>query len=156
MPIARSLEHYMTREGLHYDVVIHPHTKTSMETAHAAHVPGDALAKAVILEDEDGYLMAVVPATHHIELGILHRKLGRPLRLAAKEDLAHLFDDCAIGAIPPIGKIYGLPTIVDEVLSECPNLYLEAGDHEELIRLDGGEFDFLYSGARRGCFSRHV
>lgn len=156
MPIARSLEHYMIREGLHFDTVIHPHTKTSMETAQAAHIPGDALAKAVILEDEDGYLMAVVPATHHIELGILRKELGRPLRLAAEEDLAHLFDDCAIGAIPPIGRIYGLPTVVDEALSECSDLYIEAGNHEELIHLNGDEVGTLFSGARRGCFSRHI
>ncbi|MCC6207713.1 MAG: YbaK/EbsC family protein [Gammaproteobacteria bacterium] len=156
MAIARSLERYITREGFDFDIVVHPHTMSSMETAQAAHIPGDALAKAVILEDEDGYLMAVIPATHHVNLGMLRKDLGRPLRLAAERDIAHIFDDCVAGAIPPIGRIYGLPSVVDEALSERSDIYIEAGNHEELVHLDGGEFGTLFSGARRGCFSHHV
>lgn len=156
MAIAHTLEDYMVRQGIHYDVVMHPHTKSSMETAEAAHIPGDALAKAVILEDDDGYLMAVVPATHHIRLGALRRQLRRALRLASERDIARIFNDCDTGAIPPLGMLYGLPTLVDDALAERDDLYFEAGDHEELIHLDGVEFDTLFASAQHGHFSRHL
>jgi Ala-tRNA(Pro) deacylase len=156
MSIAHTLEDYMVRQGIHFDVVMHPQTKSSMETAEAAHIPGDALAKAVILEDDDGYLMAVVPATHHIKLGKLRKQLRRELRLATERDVARIFNDCVTGAIPPLGMLYGLPTVVDDALAQRPDLYFEAGDHEELIHLDGGEFDNLFATAQHGRFSRHL
>jgi Ala-tRNA(Pro) deacylase len=156
MSIAHTLEDYMVRQGIHYDVVMHPHTRSSMETAEAAHIPGDALAKAVILEDDDGYLMAVVPATHHIMLGRLGKQLQRSLRLATERDIAPIFDDCIKGAIPPLGMLYGLRTVVDDALAEESDLYFESGNHEELIHLDGGEFETLYASAQHGRFSRHL
>jgi len=156
MPIAHTLEDYMVRQGIHYDIVMHPHTKSSMETAEAAHIPGDALAKAVILEDGDGFLMAVVPATHHIRLGKLRKQLSRELRLATEHDVAQIFGDCVTGAIPPLGMIYGLPTVVDDALADRADLYLEAGNHEELIHLDGGEFESLFATAQHGRFSHRI
>lgn len=156
MSIAPTLEFYMAQQGIHYDVLAHPHTGSSMETAEMAHVPGDALAKAVILEDEDGYMMAVVPATHHIQLGKLRKQLRRELRLSAERDISRIFSDCDVGAIPPLGMIYGLPTVVDDALAEHSDIYIEAGDHEDLIHLDGSEFGNLYATAQHGRFSARI
>ena len=64
MSIAASVQDYLAREGVAYDTIAHEHTRDSAHSAQAAHVPGDRLAKCVMLEDDQGYLMAVVPATH--------------------------------------------------------------------------------------------
>ena len=61
MAIASKVQDFLTRRGLHYDVLTHPHSRCSMETAHLANVPIHALAKSVVLEDDSGYLMAVLP-----------------------------------------------------------------------------------------------
>ena len=65
---------------------------------------GDQLAKGVVLEDDKGYVMAVVPSTHKIDMTILDRYLGRNLELATETELCQLFHDCEVGAIPPIGS----------------------------------------------------
>ncbi len=156
MAIAHTLEDYMMSKGVRYEVISHPRTLSSLETAEAAHIPGDALAKAVLLEDDDGYLMAVVPATHHIKLGRLSEQLNRKLRLAVESELTPLFKDCQTGAVPPLGMAYGMPTIVDDSLIEQSEIYFEAGDHEDLIRLSGGLFQSLLAGARHGRFSQRV
>lgn len=156
MAIAHTLEDYMMSREIHYEVVPHPPTHSSLETAQAAHIPGDALAKAVLLEDDDGYLMAVIPATHHIKLGRLSEQLKRKLRLAVESELTPLFKDCQPGAVPPLGMAYGMPTIVDDSLTEQPDIYFEAGDHEELIHLSGGRFMSLLSDAQHGRFSQRM
>lgn len=157
MSIAHTVEDYMVRQGIHYDVVTHRETGSSMETAQAAHVPGDAVAKAVILEDEEGYVMAVVPATHQVRLAKLRKQLQRNLlRLADESDLSRLFRDCSSGAIPPLGMIYGLPTVVDDALAEKTDLYFEAGDHRDLIHMDADGFEALFATAQHGRISHHV
>ncbi len=104
MSIATSVESYLSREGILYDTLHHAPTKDSMHSAQAAHIPGDRLAKCVLLEDDNGFLMAVVPATHKVDLGALHRALNRDLGLATDRALIELFRDCEPGAVPPLGS----------------------------------------------------
>jgi Ala-tRNA(Pro) deacylase len=69
MTIAASVQDCLAREGVHYDTIAHERTRDSSHSAHAAHIPGDRLAKCVLLEDDKGFLMAVVPASHKVDLG---------------------------------------------------------------------------------------
>jgi Ala-tRNA(Pro) deacylase len=156
MAIARKLEEYMVGRGVAYDVVMHPHSHSSMETAERAHVPGNCLAKSVVLEDDNGYLMAVLPSTYHVRLSELSRELNRKLRLATEDELKTLFTDCETGAIPPVGTAWGMTTVIDESLATQPEIYFEAGDHERLIRMKGDAFMALMPGAALASFSHRI
>lgn len=156
MAMASTLRAYLEERGIHYDLVSHPLTADSMSTAALAHVPGDQLAKSVVLEDERGYLMVVLPSTHRVRLGTLHKSLHRPLGLATERELARLFADCKTGAVPAVGQAYGLETMVEDSFGDCPDVYFEAGDHAALVHLSGREFGRLMEGLPHGQFSRHI
>jgi Ala-tRNA(Pro) deacylase len=156
MAIAITLQQYLDKSGIVYDVLPHAHTQTSLDTAQTTHVPPEQIAKSVILEDESGYLMAVIPASHHIDLGQLSRQLERRLGLATENELDGLFRDCATGAIPPIGEAYQMEVVMDDSLEKCPDVYFEAGDHMDLIHVDGPAFLQLMQHAWHGYFSRPV
>jgi Ala-tRNA(Pro) deacylase len=143
MAIASTVSNYLAEHDVSYDVLTHPHTATSSESAEASHVPGNRLAKSVVLEDERGYLMVVLPASRHVDLGELHRVLKRDLGLATETELGTLFSDCEIGALPAIGPAYGLETVIDDAIAEQPDIYFEAGDHEQLIHVSAEAFEAL-------------
>ena len=130
-----------------------PHTSSSHETATAAHVPEDQLAKSVVLEDPEGYVLAVLPASRRVSIGKLREQLNRTVELASEGELQELFDDCETGAIPPLGAAYGIPSVVDDALLEASEIYFEAGDHGDLVHMRGDEFLSLLSGSRHGRFS---
>ena len=156
MGMAITLRDYLWQKGTEYDVVDHPHAQSSLNIAAVAHVPGDRLAKTVVLEDATGYLMVVVPATHQVRLGVLRKQLKRNLRLAKEFDLAYLFKDCELGAIPPIGQAYGIETVIAEDLAQQADIYFEAGDHRGLIHLSGSQFLELTSGVVQRQFTRRI
>lgn len=153
MPIAKTVTDYLQKHRVPYSVVPHVRTYSSKDSAQRAHVRPERLAKAVVLIGRGGYVMVVVPGDRHVEVHALSHKLGRELALVPETSLAPLFKDCAPGAIPPIGPAYGMETIVDDSLVGQPEVYFEAGDHEELIRVDGEQFLRLLSEARHGQFS---
>lgn len=155
MAIASKVQDYMTQHSLRYDVLTHPHSHNSMETAQLAHIPGKCLAKTVVLEDDNGFLMAVLPSTHHVQLGKLSRTLNCRLRLATERELAKLFDDCELGAIPPLGPAYGMRMVVDDSLSDYPEIYFEAGDHEKLIQMSREDFMAMMEDADHTRFGEH-
>jgi Ala-tRNA(Pro) deacylase len=153
MAMAISLEQYLIKNQIRYDVMTHQPTNHSMATAHAAGVPAARLAKSIVVCDEQSFLVAVIPATHRLQLGRLRRLLARPVRLATEEELQSLFRDCAIGAIPPLGPVYGLDVIIDDSLNEQPEIFFESGDHQELIHVSGIDFHRLLPKAKYGSFT---
>lgn len=155
MTIAPKLQDFLATRQVAYEVLSHPRTLSSSASAQAAHVPGRRLAKAVVVEDDRGYVLAVLPSTHHVALSELGKALHRTgLHLAHEEELAKLFDDCDLGALPLTGQAYGMPVIVDEDLDAQPEVYFEAGDHEHFVHMTQGEFFRLTADAPRAHFSR--
>ena len=153
MAIANTVEKFLETNHIAFDVVTHPHTSTSLKTAHAAHIAEDCLAKAVLLEDDEGYMVAVLPASHHVRLGMLRNQTGRNVRMATVRKVSELFPDCERGAIPVLACAYGIETVLDDSLMEQPDIYFEAGDHEELIHMTCKQFEEMMSSAVHTQFS---
>ncbi len=155
MALAKTVEDYLGDLNVSYDLLPHTRTATSIRTASAAHVPAHQIAKGVMLEDDAGYVMAVLPADRRVHLGALREQLGRRMGLATEQELGTMFQDCTLGAVPPVGEAYGIETVVDDELSEGGDVYFEAGDHEELVHLPREAFLLLHGQARRGHFSKN-
>ncbi len=156
MAIALTLKQYLEHCNIDYDVVRHKPTSNSMDTAAVAHVPGDRLIKSVILKDDTGFLMAVLPSTYHVKLGALDRQLRRHLGLVTEDELGELFSDCELGAIPPVGNAYHVDTIIDKRVMDHSDIYFEAGDHTQLIRMNSESFKRLMVDATQGEFTQHI
>ena len=153
MTVARTLENYLREHAVPYKVVEHPRAVSSKATAGAAHLEPDDVAKAVLLGDERGYVMAVLPGGRHVELHKLCDKLRRKLGLVSEERLARVFQDCELGAIPPIGPAYNIETVVDESLVGRKRVWFVGGDHDRLLAVEGEDFVRLLGRARFGRFS---
>jgi len=153
MAIAQTVSGYLQSRHVAYDVIAHPYSDSSRKAAEAAHIPPEQLAKAVILHDQQGFLMAVVSGGRNVSLEDLRNKLGRRLSLAPETRLAQVFRDCESGAIPPLGPAYGMETIMDDSLAGQPEVYFESGDHRGLIRVSGEEFLILLREAMHGNIS---
>jgi Ala-tRNA(Pro) deacylase len=71
-----------------------------------------------------------------------------------ESELGSLFADCEIGALPAIGPAYGMETFIDDTIAEQPDIYFEAGDHEQLIHVSAEAFETLMGErVQRGHFS---
>lgn len=156
MAIAMKLKEYLDQEHVKYDVIDHPYSDTSMQTAQEAHIPGDKIAKAVLLHDDAGFVLAVVPATHKVLLGKLHKSFKRYLTLADENEIQDVFDDCSAGAIPPVGKAYNMDVIYDDSLNRSEDIYFEAGDHISLVHVSRDDFKALLDKVPHGMISRHM
>ncbi len=150
MGMATRLKWYLDSHKVCYEIVHHAHSSTSIESAHAAQIPEGRVAKCILLEDERGYLMAILPASCRIDMKALREFLHRSLELASEAELEIVFADCEVGAVPAIGRAYGIPAVIDDSLMRMPDLYFDAGDHEDLVHLSGSAFRALLSGSAHG------
>jgi Ala-tRNA(Pro) deacylase len=153
MATALTIEQYLDRNGVAYDMLHHAPTMSSLRTAEASRVPANELAKSVVLKKDRGYLLAVLPASQQLEWQALRGWLDQNLALATEDEIAWLFPDCTPGAVPPFGEAYGIDTVFDDSISEQADIYFEGGDHATLVHMAGPTFCKLMAHAKHGRFS---
>ncbi|WP_072375217.1 YbaK/EbsC family protein [Hyphomicrobium sp. NDB2Meth4] len=149
MGIALTLQEYLDDKHVPYDVMRHKRTHCSFDTARASHVPGDRLAKGVVLTREGGFVVAVVPATARVRLDVIEKMLRCPVDLATEDEIGELFPDCDVGAVPALADAYAVDAFIDESFDKQPDIYLEGGDHRSLVHMTGEAFRNIMRDARR-------
>ena len=153
MAVAKKVIGYLRSHAIEYDLVEHEPTATASESAAASRLRRDQIAKAVLVKGEDGYFLAVVPASHRIRLGELGSCMEEAVDLATEEEASRIFSDCSRGAIPPLGDPYGIDVIVDHSLEIPHDVYFEGGDHRTLVHVTDDQFAELMQSALHGSFS---
>jgi Ala-tRNA(Pro) deacylase len=139
MRMARTVQTNLDQAHCVYDIVAHPHSATSLESARVAQVPAERLAKSVILDDRRGhYMMAVLPANRHLDMSKV-QSTG-DWQLTQESGLPHLFGDCERGAIPALGRAYNMDMWIDPSLTRQNDVYLEAGNHHYLVHMSMDEY----------------
>jgi len=83
----------------------------------------------------------VLSADHQIDLKKIGKAIGKAASLAKERDFKSLFPDCAIGAMPPFGNLYGLPTYVDKRLAQEDYIVFEAGSHTDAIKVSYRDYE---------------
>jgi Ala-tRNA(Pro) deacylase len=141
MPILTKLREFLDANGVAYEVLSHPRAITAQEVAAAQHVPGQEMAKVVMVRAGQDYLMAVVPAPYVVDLKSLAQTMGTEgLRLATETEFTGLFPQCEPGAMPPFGNLYGLRVWVDQALTADEEIVFNAGTHEQVARMHYADF----------------
>lgn len=156
MAMSITLSEYLKDRHIPFDVLEHKATNTAMTTADVSHIPGESLAKGVLMRDPKGFLLAVIPAAHVLEPELLEIQVGGPVEMAHEGDMRTIFEDCDLGAIPALGEPFGLRTVWDDSLADAGEVYIEGGDHRTLVQIGHDDFMKMLADKEHGVFSHHM
>lgn len=155
MPILKKLQEFLDKNKIKYRVITHSLAYTAQEIAAAEHVPGDQVAKVVIVKREGTPVMTVLPATYRIDFEMLRTALGgKAIRLETEEEFSGLFPGCETGAEPPFGNLFNLEVWVDTALTKNEDITFNAGTHRQTIRMCYEDFARLVR-PKVANFARH-
>ncbi|MDP6453247.1 MAG: YbaK/EbsC family protein [SAR202 cluster bacterium] len=147
---------YLEMNDVEYQSHQHPEVFTAQEVAEIEHVPGQLVAKVVVVFADDEMVMLALPADHKVNLKDLAEAVGaRDVRLAYEDEFADRFSDCEIGAMPPFGAMYDIPVFVDSSLTEDDTIYVQAGTHTETLSLSYSDYERLEK-PKVCAFARHL
>lgn len=143
MPV-KKMKDFLDSNGIKYVTFQHSPAYTAQEIAQSAHIPGKNLAKTVILKVDGKLAMAVIPASHHVDVESLRDTAqATTVELSSEQEFKDLFPDCETGAMPPFGNLYDMSVFVSEALAEDEAIAFNAGTHTELIGLAYCDFERL-------------
>jgi Ala-tRNA(Pro) deacylase len=134
---------FLLEQHIPFETLLHPPAFTAQKRAHFLRVPGRQVAKSVLLHGPEGYLLAVLPATQHVDTEQVALALGGPVRLADDDEIASVFRDCEWGVVAPFGTLYGLPVLLDAGIAPDALMVFETTTHVEAVRLRCRDFERL-------------
>jgi Ala-tRNA(Pro) deacylase len=141
MPILKRLKAVLDDTKIPYEVYNHALAYTAQEIAAKQHFSGNEMAKVVMLEVDDQLVMGVVRGNDKINLNEVRDSLGaRHVRLATEDEFIARFPECEIGAMPPLGNLFGLKVYVDPALARDEYIYFNAGNHVQTVHMKYKDF----------------
>jgi Ala-tRNA(Pro) deacylase len=123
--------------GVKYELLPHAHTESALAEAQSLGVSADEVAKTLIVKLPEGYLRTVLPASARVDLRKVRELQGggrHKVHLATEEDLRRDYPEFELGAVPPIGGRSD-PVVVDSRIAARRDVVLEAGSHDESLRI---------------------
>lgn len=148
------MERFLDQHLIPFDIIAHPHTQTSAETARAAGIAPSRVAKGVLLDGVDCQMVAMIPANREIHLGRLGLHHDMEFSLAEEASVSQLFSECEPGVVPGLPNAWGVAVVWDDNLMAQPDIYLEAGDHERLLHIETRYLREAFGGAPHCHFSQ--
>jgi len=136
MAILPKLRDLLDQHRVEYTHHVHPLVYTAKELASAEHLPEHEVVKTVVFLGDNGFGMAVLCADCMVDLFELRSALGLTrLRLATETELADLFPECELGAMPPFGNLFGMAVFVDSRVAGEEYIAFNAGTHRDVVIL---------------------
>ncbi len=141
MSIPQRIRMYLDSQEIPYEWLRHAEAFTAQEVAHALHLSGKRLAKTVVVEADRRMVMVVLPASHRLVMSELRGVLeAREVKLIPEAELEKIFPGCDLGAIPPLGDLYGMDVWVDRTIADQEDIVFNAGTHLDAVRMKYGDF----------------
>lgn len=150
------LQDYLDAMGIAYRLSSHGTAYTSQDLAAQEHVTGKKVIKPVLISVDGKPCLCALPASYRVDLMRLREQLhAHSVELIDETELHELFPDCEIGAEPPVGKLYGIPTLMDTSLLSDDQVTFQAGNHTTAVTLSMRDYQRLVE-PQIGDFSRHA
>jgi len=141
---------FLEDQRVPFESLPHAPAYSAEKRAKYLHVPGRQVAKSLLLRTPRGFVLAILPATHQVDLPLLADEFGGAVRLASDAEIGEVFRDCEWGVVPPFGTLYELPILLDDSFSPESLLVFDGQTHVEALRMRCADFERLERPTRLG------
>ncbi len=156
MECAERMKEYLGANDVPFEIMTHTQAFTMPEVAAALHIPGQQVAKVVMVKDDGKMAMLVTSAAQRLDFPKARALLGADkIDLAKEEEFGDLFPDCEVGAMPPFGNLYNVPVYVDQALAEEEDIIFRVGSHHQAMKIAYSDYARLAQPIT-GKFAKHL
>lgn len=152
MNLPDAVRSYLDRRRLPYRLIACPSGETLPQIAERLAIPLQWVARIVLLKDESGLVMAILPCSHILDFSILCQLLRRDLEPLHGAETASFFKSygCATNSYPPLPEVFGVLALVDTSLdaNDEDEIHFDSGSGNLLVGMRSADFRLLLAQAR--------
>ena len=152
MPISKKLEKFLRENKVKYEPIEHRIVYTAFDKAQTLRVPQKIIGKTLVLKIDPvgkpsasngasrGYALALIPANKNLDKGKFKKVTKvKNINFVKEAWIKKNIKGVKIGAIPPFGNLWKLPTFVDRSLIN-QSLAPKAPPRGVAIIVNGGDW----------------
>ena len=152
---------FLKAAGVTPTITDHKAVLTCEEAAEVRGVELASGAKAMLIKDsgkklaKEGvpYYLAILSASTRFNSKRFKKILGAKDVSFAKPEVVHELTGCLTGAVPPFGKIFGIPVYVDRSMTKQENINFNAGLRTKSISITYADYIKAESEAKHNVFT---
>ena len=111
------LRKYLERLNIKHKILMHEETYSAKKASAVLGIDLSKIAKTIVFIDENNEpLLVIMPGTRRVNQNRLAKILGKKRIRLARPDEVLEFTGYEVGAVPPVGHIRPIRTIIDEEL----------------------------------------
>ncbi len=142
-PLTLRIIDLLTARGVAHRVLRHAPVRTSEEASQVRGTPLEAGAKALVCHADDRVVLIVIPADARLDNRAFKHLAGvKNVRMIDAERV-HELVGAPVGAVPPFGSLFGLPTYADEEVAERDMIAFNIGGRDVSVTMSGRDYAAL-------------
>lgn len=133
MSVYEKIIQLLDSHNIKYQALEHEPTPTCEDSARIRGTSSDQGAKALVCFADKRPILIVLPCSRKLDFKAFKKLFTiNDLRFATPDEVKSL-TSLEIGAIPPLGHIFNLPTYVDQTLGDNKTIAFNAGDRTKSV-----------------------
>ncbi|MFA4998911.1 MAG: YbaK/EbsC family protein [Candidatus Paceibacterota bacterium] len=155
MPIPKKLVNFLDKSKAKYEVLEHKTVYTAFDKAKTLRVKENIIGKTLVVKIDKNYALVLVPANKNLDKDKFRKTAKvKSIDFVKEAWMKKNIKGAKIGAVPPFGILWKLPTFVDKSLLLQPKIIVNSGDHNFSLKLLSSSFKKLIPDFVSGQFSK--
>lgn len=138
--VPKKLLSYLDKAKIKYKIVRHKTVYTAYDVAQTLGAKLGEIAKTLVVKADKNYFLAILPASHKLDLGKLKKLVKAKKIEIAKEGVMKKIFKIKPGALSPFGQIYKVPVYIDKGILKAKQIIAGAGTFEESVVMTAKNF----------------
>lgn len=155
MSIPRTLLKLLKKCKIKYEILEHKTVYTAFDKAQTLKLPEKIIGKTLVIKKDKDLVLALIPANCNLDLKKFKTVAkGKKIELASEKLIKNKLKKAKVGAIPPFGVLWKIPTFVDKKLMKEKEIILNGGDYNVSIKINPKDLKNLIPDLVLGSFSK--
>lgn len=155
MAIPKKVINFFEKAKIKYKPIRHRTVYTAFDKSQTLKVPQKIIGKTLVMKLDNRPVLVLLPANKNLDIQSL-KKISKVKKIDFIKEawMKKNLKGVKIGAIPPLGSLWKLPTFLDKSLTNPSEIIINSGDYNFSIKLKGSVLKKLIVDSVIGNFAR--
>jgi Ala-tRNA(Pro) deacylase len=144
MAVPKKIINFLEKSKVKHEIIKHRKVYTAFDKSQTLKVSPKIVAKTLILKADKNLIFILIPADRKLDFRKA-KKLGKKVNLATERLIKNKIKGVKVGAVPPFGSLWKIPTIADSSFKREKEIILNSGDWEYSIKVSPKDLERLIS-----------
>ncbi len=136
MAIPKKITNFLDKNKAKYEVLKHRTVYTAFDKATTLRIAPKIIGKTLVVKLDKNQVLVLIPANKNLDKQNLKKiTKAKSLDFIKEAWMKKNLKGIKIGAIPPLGTLWKIPTFADRGLVQNPKIIVNSGDYNFSIKI---------------------